>query len=267
MFVCVFNQIHSPCSVAKMSIDPRKVGAGMVLLVLLLIMALAYNMGGSAQENRDLPLIGVTNSRIVSTSRRLSQCRDKVARLQDGQRRHAEEVAQEVQDSIDSLTSDSAALEQHVADLKLRVDTCQGTKEREQSEFDDGPENNVDDRIRSLNVEIAAANQTLDAVVATRVGDDQDMLRVLLALRRANAAMEEKIRAEAPPTTTTAAAATTTATTAAADTTTGGPAAAATTAAAAAAAAATTTDSATTTGAAASAATTSAATTTAAPSA
>eukprot|EP00672_Neobodo_designis_P028334 CAMPEP_0174844700 /NCGR_PEP_ID=MMETSP1114-20130205/11261_1 /TAXON_ID=312471 /ORGANISM="Neobodo designis, Strain CCAP 1951/1" /LENGTH=230 /DNA_ID=CAMNT_0016078943 /DNA_START=45 /DNA_END=734 /DNA_ORIENTATION=+ len=175
-----------------MAVDPRKVGAGMAVLVVFLVMALAYNMGGSAQESKDAPLIDMTNGRVTATQRRLNQCRDKVGRLQDEQR-HTDDVAKEVQHSVDTLRADSDVLQQNVLDLRARVDTCQKTKDSEQSDWDDSPDSTVEDRIRQLNTEIAAANQTLDTVIANRVADDQDMLRLLLALRRANAAMVETI--------------------------------------------------------------------------
>jgi len=198
-----------------MSVNPRLVGIGMLTLVLVLIIALAYNMGGSAQESKDTPLIELTGQRITTTSRRLAQCKGKLDRLQ-GEQRHTDDVAAEVQHTIDGFASDTKVLEAALVSLQSQLDTCQKTKDAEQTAWDDGPENTMEDRIRQLQSEVAAANQTLDSVVMNRIEDDQDMLRLLLAFRRANEALAKKVAgtpAPAPTPTTAAPAAQTAAAT------------------------------------------------------
>jgi septal ring factor EnvC (AmiA/AmiB activator) len=169
-------------------IEPVKVATGMGFLFLLLIAALAYNMGGTAEESRDNQQFLWTQARVDAATQRVRKC-ESLYRKIETQKMTAEEVQKEVSASLEETTAEIERLRMVVNERSEKLKSCERAKTEEADRFESSPDQTAELRIQNTLAEIAAANRTLDSVVQNRTNDERHLLRLLLAFRRANEAM------------------------------------------------------------------------------
>jgi hypothetical protein len=174
---------------------------GFSLAAALLLFALAYNMGGSAQESADLRKLQNAKSLIEIQRQRFALCeRD---RKNSGTETSAQADAESLQKQTELLTKENTILEKTQEELAQNHARCIEDIAKEREERTGTREANASIVINRLEVENSYLREALASVNETKKKTRKNLRQLMTALRLENDELRrliaENLLAPAPP--------------------------------------------------------------------
>lgn len=162
-----------------------KIFAIFAVLGILLIFALAYNLGGTKQAGKTEGIYSEAKERITLLQNQLTLCRDRNARIERGEHTAQDEI-KDLENKITGIRQSKKSLLREEKSLKKELFDCEKRKDSDRIAATGTHESNPKGTYERLLAQYETFKHTLEEVQANRTSTRADMIRLIRSYRMDN---------------------------------------------------------------------------------